>query len=296
VPDWIELNGPKETGQQGLAWSFRVRTDVPGDYRASLAFECDAGVGHCQVSVRIREGNPALGELILCDSPFDCHTDHESLAPLVRILGALPLRVHCINALSELGELSPRTIVLHVLGLLNCTPDEAGLLRRLVAAGSNLVVLADEFCLGTTEAANRILAPFGLRMKQHGGDEPGLTREERSRRIGDWQARYELKPFDSGPEQIAAHPLTRGVRRLHWFRPCPVVCEGAAVPLVRSPADPTECFAAVAPAGGYVVAVGKSLWSGLSGVGWPYDNDRLLANLLVGGDAEQAIAWAERRA
>jgi hypothetical protein len=38
-------------------------------------------------------------------------------------------------------------------------------------------------------------------------------------------------------------------------------------------------------AGGYVVAVGKSLWSGLSGVGWPYDNDRFLANLLVGGDA-----------
>jgi hypothetical protein len=35
-----------------------------------------------------------------------------------------------------------------------------------------------------------------------------------------------------------------------------------------------------------VVAVGTSLWSSLWAVGWPYDNDRLLANLLVGGDAE----------
>jgi hypothetical protein len=39
----------------------------------------------------------------------------------------------------------------------------------------------------------------------------------------------------------------------------------------------------------YVVAVGKSLWGGLAAVGWPYDNDRFLANLLVGGDAEMAI-------
>jgi hypothetical protein len=60
--------------------------------------------------------------------------------------------------------------------------------------------------------------------------------------------------------------------------------------LVRNPADLGECFAAVASPEGYVVAVGKSLLSRLSGGGWPYDNDRFLANLLVGGDAEAAIA------
>jgi hypothetical protein len=37
------------------------------------------------------------------------------------------------------------------------------------------------------------------------------------------------------------------------------------------------------------VAVGKSLWGGLAGVGWPYDNDRLFANLLVGGDADRCL-------
>ena len=116
-------------------------------------------------------------------------------------------------------------------------------------------------------------------------------REEKVQRILDWQARYEQAPIDAGAEHIAEHPLTQGVKRMHWFRPCPVVCGNATgQPLVRNPADPEECFAAAASPGGYVVAVGKSLWSGLSGVGWPYDNDRFLANILVGGDAEAAIA------
>jgi hypothetical protein len=291
VPDWIELRGPKKTGQQGLAWTFDVRTDKPGQYLTSVAFECDTGMGRCQISLEIKEGLPRLGDLVLCDSPFDCHTDHETLSPLVRILGALPLRVHSLNSLAELGGLRPRTIVLHKSGLLWCKPSEVDLLRRLAAAGVNILVLADEFYRGTTAAANRVLGPFGLRMKQDGSEEPGLTREARMQRILDWQARYEQVPFDAGSEHIAAHPLTQGVKRLHWFRPCPVVClNELGSPLVKNPAAPEECFAAVASPGGYVVAIGKSLWCGLSGVGWPYDNDRFLANLLVGGDAEAAIA------
>jgi len=210
---------------------------------------------------------------------------------LVRILGALPLRIHCLNSLTELGELRPRTIVLHQGGLLWSKADEIRLLQQLAAGGVNLVVLADEFYRGTAGAANRVLAPFGLRMKQDGRDDPTLTREEQTQRMLDWQARYDRVPFDAGPEHIASHPLTLGVKRLHWFRPCPVICaDSTARPLVINPADGDECFAAVATPGGYVVAVGNSLWSGLSGVGWPFENDRFLANILVGGDAEAAIA------
>jgi hypothetical protein len=291
VPDWIELKGPKRTGQQGLAWTFQVRTDKPGQYLTSVAFECDTGIGRCQISLEIREGQGALGDLVFCDSPFNCHTRDETLTPLVRILAALPFRIHYLGSLTDLGEVQPKIIVLHQSGLLSCKPNDVELLRRLAAAGVNILVLADEFFRGTTGAANRVLAPFGLQMKQDGTDEPGLTREERLQRILDWQARYEQVPFDAGPHDISAHPLTQGVKRLHWFRPCPVVCaNGTARPLVRNPADAAECFAAVAVPGGYVVAVGKSLWSGLSGVGWPYDNDRFLANILVGGNAEAAIA------
>jgi hypothetical protein len=286
VPDWIELKGPRETGH-GLAWTFTVCTDKPGQYQTSIRFECDAGVGRCQIALEIKEGRPVPADLILCDSPFDCHTTDESLESLVRILSALPFRFHCLDALTELGELRPRTILLHQSGLLGCKAKDVELLQRLVAAGTNLVVLADEFYRGTTGAANRVLAPFGLQMKQDGSEDPGLSRDQRIQRILDWQARYEQAPFDAGPEHLSLHPLTEGVKRLHWFRPCPVVCQSPACrPLVRNPADPPESFAAVAEPGGYVVAVGKSLWCGMSAVGWPYDNDRFLANILVGGDAE----------
>ncbi len=124
---------------------------------------------------------------------------------------------------------------------------------------------------------------------QDGTEEPDITQEERMRRIVNWQQRYNRA--DSGPDEITLHPLTNGVKRVQWFRPCPVLCTGeSAVPLIKNPADHKECFAAVSQSNGYIVAVGKSLWSGLSSVGWPYDNDRLLANLILGGDAESIIA------
>jgi hypothetical protein len=293
VPDWIKLKGPKKTGQQGLAWDFEVVTDAPGEYYTSVAFECDTGVGRCQISLVLREEPARLGDLVLCDSPFHCCTTHEPLDGLVRILDALPFRVHHLRSLSEFGDLRPRTVLLHQSGLLWCKPEDLASLQRLPATGMNLLILADEFFRGTTGAANRVLRPFGLRFKQDGAEEPGLTREERLQRIVDWQARYEHVPYVAGPDHIAAHPLTAGVKRLHWFRPCPVVCaDAAARPLVKNPADVAECFAAVAVPGGYVVALGTSLWFGLSGVGWPYDNDRFLANLLVGGDAEALMAGA----
>jgi len=291
VPDWIDLKGPRKTGQQGLAWTFAIRTDKPGQYRTTIAFKCDTGVGHCQIALEIKEGRPALPDLIWCDSPFNCTTSAESLQSLVRMLSALPFRMHYLDASSELDEFRPKTIVLHQSGLLVRQANDVEPLQRLVAAGTNLVVLADEFFGGTTGAANTILAPFGLQMKQDGSREPGLTRDEKLQRILAWQARYDQTPFDVGSEHVALHPLTQGVKRLHWFRPCPVICtNGTARPLVTNPADLEECFAAVAAPGGYVVAVGHSLWGALAGVGWPYDNDRFLANILAGDDVEAVIA------
>jgi hypothetical protein len=64
-----------------------------------------------------------------------------------------------------------------------------------------------------------------------------------------------------------------------------------AVPLVTDPTDPQKCFVAAAKPNGYVVCVGTSLYGSLSSVGLKIkNNDRLLANLLAGGDAEAAGA------
>jgi hypothetical protein len=291
VPDWLELEGPTSFHQRGLFWRFAIRTDRPGDLFTSLAFECDTGVGGCQISLTVRDEQPALGELALCDSPFDYGTSHESLHTLVQTLDALPLRVHCFDRLADLGELRPRTLVLHQAGVWQCTSEDVATVERLASDGTAVVVLADQFFRGTAPGADRLLAPFGLRMKSDGTDEPGLGREEQGRRILSWQARYDHAPFRSGPAEVEPHRLTTGVRRVYWFRPCPVECVGpAARPLIRSPAGAGECFAAVSEVKGCVTAVGKSLWTAFSSVGWPYDNDRFFANLLVGGDAEAVIS------
>jgi hypothetical protein len=288
VPDWLRLEGPT-TDHRGLMWRFTVKTDNPGRLLANVAFECDSGVGTCSFDLTVREGQPALGDLALCGSPFD-GASFESIRTLARTLGALPLRVHCLDNPADIGPLRPRTLLLHQGGLLRCSPEDLGAVERLAGAGTSVVVLADEFFRGTTSGANRFLAPFGLRMRQAGADEPGLSSEERSRRVLDWQERYDRAPFDSGPAEVCPHRLTSGVRRVHWFRPCPVECVGpSARPLVRSPAHEGEGFAAVSEEKGGVVALGMSLWPHFSSVGWPYDNDRLLANALVGGDADVLV-------
>jgi hypothetical protein len=282
LPDWIDLTRQEREGR----WEFHVRTDRPGRLHANLRIEYENGTGGISFGLEVTDARPVQGDLALCDSPFDPHADHAPLESLARVVGALPLRLHCLGSLSDRRELRPQTVVLHQLGLLECKDEDVETLRALVAGGTNLVVLADEFMVGTTEAANRVLALFGLQMKRKRTDAPGIDVEEKRRRHREWHARYE-RHLDSGPAEVCGHPLTAGVHRVHWWRPCPVICAGpGATPLVKNPADHGECFAAAARPGGYVVAVGKSLWSGLTSVGWPYDNDRLFANLLVGGDAE----------
>ena len=291
MPDWIELEGPEDTGKGGLAWDFTIRTDQPGEFLTQIVFECDTGKGFCQISLEIKDGAEAEGDLIWCDSPFDLDTTDESLESLVRILNPLPLRIHCLDSLqlSHLAGLHPKTIVLHWFRLLELESKDRELLSSLVRGGVNLVVLAGQDFHGTTPAANKVLAPFGLRLMQDGTEESGITREERRRRSVDWHERFDRA--DSGPDEIAMHPLTNGVKRVEWIHPCPVLCTGeSAIPLVKNPADHKECFVAVSQANGYVAVVGMAFWRDLSSVGWPYDNDRLFANLLLGRDAESIVA------
>jgi len=287
VPDWIELRGPRKAGQNGLPWDFTIHANQPDRYLASITIECDNGVATCQISVNIREGIAELGDLVICASPFDCYTSFESISALVRILNALPIRTHCLDSLCEIGDLRPRTVVLHGSGLLVCKATDAAVIERLVASGVNIILLANEFYHGTPAAANRLMAPFGMQMKQRGSDEPGIGRDEKLRRITEWARRYDQEPFEASPADIREHILTTGVKKLHWFRPSPVIFMGAnAISLVANPKDPNESFAAVAGAPGYVIALGESLLNSFSEIGWPYDNDRFLANLFVGNDAD----------
>jgi len=288
LPNWIELQGPTKAPAL-LTWKFRIHTDKPGPLFATLVFHGDEAIGDCQVSLIIKRDKPLQGDVILCGSPLSHYTHHESLRSLIRILTSLPLRIHFIDSLRTFNWQETKVVILHQSGLLQCRPTDLEAIQSLVKAGTNLVILADEFFRGTTNAANLVLAPFGLQMMQDGSEAVGIAVHERNRRILEWQSRYEVA--HSGMTEICPHRLTKGLKRIYWFRPCPVACTGAgSMPLIKNSANGSEYFAAVSESNGCVIAVGTSLWSSLSSLGWPYDNDRFLANLLVGGDAESMLS------
>jgi hypothetical protein len=279
------------TSGRGLICDFTVQTDKPGSRFAFLTFHCAVGEANCSMEMHIAENRNKYPDLAICESAFSSFCSRELTDSLVRVLNSLPYRVHHLRSLKELNDIHPRTLLLHGSALLASAADDVGPLEKRVAEGLNMIVLADEFFIGTAAAANRILAPFGLRLGGSGFDERGISHEESCRRISEWQARYDRTPLLSRAPDIFPHRLTQGVKLVHWLRPCPVFCTGpTSAPLIRNPADSKECFAAVSEvAGAYVAAIGTSLWSSLSAVGWPYDNDRLLANLLIGGDAEAVL-------
>ena len=285
VPDWLELDGPYATPQEGLAWQWAIRTEKAGERLASLAIDCDTGTSGCQISLVLQDGEPSLGDIVFCQSPFSCWATGAEISALVRVLTGFDCRVHYVDGVKDIGGTRPRGIVLHGGGLLRAGPDERDMLDQLVREGTNLVVFADEFYRGTTTAGNALLSSCDMEFLSDGTDDPAMTREEKIRRISDWQQKYtDARCLE---QDIFTDALTSGVRRLHWFRPCPLLLKGSgSSPLVKHPSEPEKFLAAVSRRRGAVVAVGTSLVSSLARVGWPYDNDRLLANLLVGGDAE----------
>jgi hypothetical protein len=273
-----------------LFWRFRIATDIVGELGMRLCIECDTGTAVLYCFLHVRDGDPRNGDVVWYDSPFDAAVGYDFRA-LARALAHSDFRTHYVKDLASLDTCRPRTILLHQGGLLRTARPEAASAREklhaLVRSGTNLILLADHFFVGTVPAANTVLQPYGIRFLINGADEEGLSRDEAYDRVVSWQQRYHEAV--SAEEDVCPHPLTAGVKRLYWYRPSPLVCDAPnAVPLARNPAERAEYFAAAARPGGYVVAVGLSLWGALMHVGWPHDNDRLLANLLLGGDAEAA--------
>jgi hypothetical protein len=289
VPDWLELHGPHPTPTNGLVWGWTIHTETAGTRFASLAIECDTGRSSCQISLELQDGEPAHGDIVLCDSPFSCDTTSAELAALMRVVGVLDFRVHCVNRLSDITNMLPQGIVLHGGGLIRLSQDDRDLLDHLVRKGTNLIVFADEFFRGTTSASNMLLTSYDMEFLRDGTDDFHIAQEVKIRRLTDWRQKY--TEVLCTERDIITDPLTSGVRRLHWFRPCPLRIKGpGASPLVRFPSSSDEFLAAISRPKGNVVAVGKSLISSFASDGWPYDNDRLLANLMAGGDAETLIS------
>lgn len=276
LPDWLTLDGPTKW-DTGLAWRFDLATRSPGPKHARIHFECDTGTGSIMFQAQVERATAPQGDVIVCEEAVDACRTWESIAPLIRVLGGLNVRTHHYWALPDIDTSWPRTILLHGGGLLNAAKTRVEMLHRLAEGGTNILILADRFFHGTPEAANAIIGRYGMKMR--GGRERGAKSSAAL-----WRQNIQI----CGPDQVRRHPLTRGIRNTYWHRGWPAVCTNdSATPLIVRPTNPEHCLVATAKPGGYVTVVGKSLFSQLAGIGWPYDNDKLLANLIIGGDANR---------
>lgn len=155
------------------------------------------------------------------------------------------------------------TVLLEGDGLLGLRAGDVRMLQGFVCGGGHLVCVASSFFRGTVPAANRVLAPFEMQMRNV--EPPGRIRYE---------------PED---RQLEKHALTRGVTGLKVFRPTPTgLLRGSQA---RSLVDLFEDDAWLAvldlPAGGRCASLGVPiLWLFASkGAG----NARLVRNLLSSG-------------
>ncbi|HEY8751837.1 MAG TPA: hypothetical protein VIM11_27900 [Tepidisphaeraceae bacterium] len=274
-PKWLKLIDEGWTWQEGLAYSFQVDTSSIGFRGTSMTLKFDTGTSHVSIRADVRSGKPGLGDLVICNEPFYYFADLASGLALTRFMKGLDFRTHHLAEIPRRFGRQPRTILLYGSGLIHSVKNNLSALTRTLEAGTNLIVLAGASFGGTVDAANMIGDRYGMTFAT--GREPGYAS------MDEMVASNESY---SDAAQIRRHPLTKGVERLHWFRPWPVECASKKVTqLAHDSNDPRKCYAAVAKPKGYLVMVGQSFWTSMAGVGWPFNNDRFMANLLVGGDA-----------
>jgi hypothetical protein len=140
--------------------------------------------------------------------------------------------------------------------------EEKTVVDRYLDAGGRVIVLANHFYHDTVMLANHLTEPHGVCLEDR----------ECGELLGDLECEH---------RHITAHPATEGVGRLHWYRPSPMVVKKPARVLVHNPEQPGEGFVACAGLRQNLFVVGCSLLHSLVSPGWPYDNGRLLANLLA---------------
>ena len=239
----------------------RVKPARAGKYSGHLTVTMDGRKASLPLRVRARElaaGRPRL--LVVC-TPFEEYATENGLElrPVAEALSAVAAAVDCVEKLpAKLGGY--RVILLADSALSGIGMQEVARVRDFVEQGGRLILPCDAFFVGTIPKANEILAGHGLTVITN--DMYGLHQAT----------------------NIVADPLTRGVARLEFFRPSPiVVTDPAKARLLALDPGGAGGFVAVTrrPGGGEVIVITSSLW-------WLWigrfndqpDNARMLQNVL----------------
>jgi hypothetical protein len=277
VCKWLELRGPICVRPSKLYFFGQIHAVEAGDYATDIIIECDMGVAKVSLAIRLCDPPPNVQDVVISPTPFDANATDEEISAFIRTESALSIRLHVPSRISEIAACSPSTVILWDAALVHATNAEMEKAMRVAEAGSTIVFLADTFVHGTTSRANDVLAELGI----YYDAEAGVRRLTCA------------APVIANERDIHSHALTTGVKRLRFSSGtcCPIRVQAPATPVVGFPGlDAHALIAEAKRQRGAVVAVSTSSLAFLGATGWPFDNSRLMANLLVGGDATSALA------
>lgn len=248
-----------------------ISTDQLGELNAKVVARLDGTTVTVPIQAVVLPRDPLSPRVLVAQSPFEGYSaeDSSTFAAWRRVVDTGKLECHYLIGTEE-GPVLPigllrrvDTVVLGESCLFQLKAEDLATIKGFVCGGGRVVVAANAFFNGSVARANHVLTDFGLRMD-----------DVEPRGAGN---------IEATGEDIAQHPLTKGVAAVVAFRPSPtsITDPKIASAIVRVSAFPDQAFVAVArtETGGEVIALGQSLW-------WNWiikdeGNSRLLRNLLT---------------
>lgn len=251
----VELTPYGEAGS-GQAWQYRIRTTRTGVFTATGEIGGSEGRAGFRIGFEIKSAEAFESQVLFLPSPYEFCSD----ALLRQNIRLMTEELRCgVNAsMSPVTELRGyQTVVLHGDGALGMSGIQRRIYQDYIASGGRLVVLANKFVSDSISASNELTRDYGIELEDN-----------------------ELDVVICGSDCIRDCSVTDGVQKLYWFRPSPVVVRGPARVLVAFPGLSEKGVLGSGGTQGNVFVAGHSLLSSFVCIGWPFDNGRLLANLL----------------
>lgn len=243
-----------------LVCQFTLNGLEPGTYHQGLRIVTDGGEATFLARATFVPQQTAEKWLLLSPSPFSWGETQWARSNLGYLLREHQVGLHALDELPDDDLSNFAVLVLWDHGLAGLGAADHSRIERALETGSRVLLIASKFVNGSLEAANVIARAWGL--------------EFADREYGEVICRT---------TEIDAHSANDGIRALRWFRPTPILVQNPARFLVRNPQNHSEAFAACSGPHDNLFVLGASSIEDLLCVGWPYDNNHFLANLLRPG-------------
>lgn len=251
----VQEVGPKGAKYVHGSVEIALDTRVAGEFRSEVTVTLGKTTVKVPVSATVKAARPGLSRLLVVGTPFEKYSTDDGTAfqAWTDLVKDSPLDVSYLivdqgkPVLRDLDLRKFDCVLLPPEGLLGATAEDVKRVRAYAENGGRVVVAANRFYSGSVDQANKVLAGYGVQMRneeQEGG-----------------------RPNDVvlGKREIDPRLVKAGVQSLRFYRASPTAVTEAkyATVLVRAAGvgQAGDGFVVRARVGkGEMITIGESLW------------------------------------